>query len=142
VDNISGMPGEKLLYDGGCFVCRGFAKTLEATLDLRSEEVERYSGGYGLAHDIYLYMPGIGLIRGYRWVPPLVLRVGPRRILISSLIAGHRITRIYGFLRRRGLHPVPYLGRGKIPLKLLGVLLSLALLGPLYKVWRGMWLSR
>ncbi len=133
------MPREKLLYDGHCFVCRGFAKTFEATLDLRSEAVEKYSMDMGLAHDIYLYLPGIGFVRGYRWVPPLVLSVGLARMLISTLIAGYRIARIYRFLRTRGLHPVPHLGRGRIPLKLLGVLLSLVLLEPIYKVWRGIW---
>ena len=115
---------------------------MEATLDLRSEAVERYSSSQGLVHDVYLYIPGIGYIRGYRWVPPLVMTVGPRRILLSSLIAGYRISRIYMALRSRGLHPIPYLGRGRIPLKLLGVFLSLVLLGPLYKVWRGIWASR
>lgn len=129
------MGGEKLLYDGECFVCRSYASGVYRFIGFQVEPVQKYVDRLG-RHDVYLLYRGLA-IPGYRWIPSAIMRVGFRGLLMLLLVSGYRADEIYRFLKSRGLHPVPYLGVGKLPLKLFGLLISHYILAPLYRMWTG-----
>ena len=129
----------KLAYDGECFVCREVARNISLEFHAEPIPIQRIYDRYGLEHDAYLIIDEGIFIRGYSWILPYLLKYGLKRLLIRLIISGYGIERKYRLIRGFGRHPVKYMGRGKIPLKIFSLIASILFLSPLYKMWRILW---
>ncbi len=136
--DMDGKEKASLAYDGECFVCEALADNISHEFHIDAIPVQKLYRKYNLEHDAYLIIGDVKY-RGYSWIIPYISKGGFKRLFTSLLMASYPITVKYKFIKRLGSHPIRYLGRGKIPLKVATLFLSVYILRWLFKIWLKIW---
>jgi len=127
-----------LAYDGECFVCEALADNISHEFNIEAVPVQKLYRKYGLEHDAYLIIGDIRY-RGYSWIIPYISKGKFKKLFTSVVLASYPITVKYKLIKRYGRHPIRYLGRGKIMLKIATLFLSLYILRWVFKLWIKIW---
>lgn len=130
--------GASLAYDGECFVCEALADNISHEFNIEAVPVQKLYKKYGLEHDAYLII-GDTRYRGYSWIIPYILNGGFKRLFTSVILASYPITIKYRLIKGLGGHPLRYLGRGKILLKIATLFLSIYIFRWIFKLWIKIW---
>lgn len=127
-----------LAYDGGCIVCKSLADTISHEFNIEAVPIQKLYKEYNLEHDAYLIMGDVRY-RGYSWIIPYLTKGRFKKLLTILVLSSYPITVKYNYIKELGGNPMKYLGRGKIPLKMTFLFLSVHVFKWIFKVWIKIW---